>query len=260
MKTPLPVRPKHKLGQNFLTDGNVLEKITAYFGPAPEDQVLEIGAGTGALTFRLAPLVERLIAVEIDPLLIPVLQGIDGAEVLHADILKTDVRGLVSTKKLRIIGNLPYYISTAVVLHMIEQRDAVQDMLLMFQEEVAHRIVSPHSRSEYGYLSVAAQYYCTIESGFRISRNSFFPRPQIESRVLRFHFRPDLPVSFDEYTTFLGHAFSQRRKKLRNNLLRTLNVEAERLDAVFRHLGIEESVRAENLTPAQFEALILQLR
>lgn len=260
MKTLLPLHPKHKLGQNFLTDANILDKIVAFVSPTPEDRMVEIGAGTGALTIRLAPLVEQFTAVEIDSLLIPVLQGIERVNVLHGDILKTDLRALSPAKALRVVGNLPYYISTAVVLHLIQQRDALQDMVLMFQEEVARRIVSPPSNSEYGYLSVAAQYFCNIESGFRISRNCFFPKPQIESRILRFRFKPDLPLSFDEYTEFLARSFSQRRKKLRNNLLRTQNVEPERLDHIFSLLEIPETVRAENLSPSQFESLILELR
>jgi 16S rRNA (adenine1518-N6/adenine1519-N6)-dimethyltransferase len=260
LKIPLPAHPKHKLGQNFLTDANIIAKILALFAPNPEDHVLEIGAGTGALTLHLAPLVERLIAVEIDSLLIPALEAIENVEVLHQDIMKTDLLTLKKDKPLRVVGNLPYYISTAVVLHLIQQRDAVQDMMLMFQDEVAHRIISPPSNGEYGYLSVLAQYFCTIEAGFRISRNSFFPRPQIESRVLRFQFRRELPLAFDELSAFVAIAFSQRRKKLRNNLLRELNVEPERLDRVFQQLGISETARAENLSPAQFESLILELR
>lgn len=260
IKAPLPIRPKHKLGQNFLTDANVLEKIIHYFNPAPEDHVLEIGAGTGSLTLRLAGRVERLVAVEIDSLLIPALKGIEGVEVLHGDILKTDSRSLLSGKLLRVIGNLPYYISSAVALHLMEQRDALQDMVLMFQDEVAHRILSAPSREEYGYLSVVAQYYCRIDSGFRVSHNCFFPKPQVESRVLRFEFARDLPVAFDEFTKFVGLSFSQRRKKLRNNLLRGLQVDAPRLDRVFEELGISETARAENLTAAQYEKLILQLR
>lgn len=260
MKTPLPLRPKHKLGQNFLTDANILDKIVGFIAPHPADHMVEVGAGTGAMTIRLAPLVERLVAIEIDSLLIPALQSIEGVEVLHQDILKTNLRNLEPSGKLRVVGNLPYYISTAVLLQLIEQREALQDMILMFQEEVARRIVSPPSNAEYGYLSVTAQYFCTIESGFRISRNCFFPKPQIESRMLRFHFKPDLPLSFEEFTTFLAHSFSQRRKKLRNNLLRTLNVEPGRLDRIFSILEISELSRAENLSPSQFESLILQLR
>jgi 16S rRNA (adenine1518-N6/adenine1519-N6)-dimethyltransferase len=260
LKTPLPRRPKHKLGQNFLTDSNVIDKISSFFSPTEADHVVEIGAGTGALTSRLAPLVDRLIAVEIDPLLIPALEGLDGVETIHQDILKTDLHSLVADRKLRIIGNLPYYISTAVVLHLAQQRDALQDMLLMFQDEVARRIVSPPSRPDYSYLSVVSQYFCVIELGFRISRNCFYPKPQVESRVLRFGFKSDLPLSFEEYTTFVGHAFSQRRKMLRNNLMRTIHREADQIDRAFEYIGIDPAARAENLTPSQFEALILELR
>ena len=246
MRTPVPLRPKHKLGQNFLVDANVLDKIVSYINPKPEDHIVEIGAGTGALTTRLAPRVERMIAVELDADLIPVLNAISSVEVIHHDVLKLDFHKLKQDRQLRVVGNLPYYISTAIVSHMLQHRDALQDMILMFQEEVAQRIISPPSHHEYGFISVAVQYFCKIEAGFRVSQNCFVPRPQIQSRVLHFEFNPDLKLSYDEYTAFLSIAFAHRRKKLRNNLLRGLQITPERLDRAFQDLAIEETARAEN--------------
>lgn len=257
---PIPPHPKRKLGQNFLHDQNVIRNIIDFADPVPDDCFVEIGAGTGALTERLAPLVRKLIAIELDPSLLPFLQRQEGVEPLQADFLKIELDRLKEERPLRIIGNLPYYISTPILTSLIRQRESIADMTLMFQEEVALRILAPPSSKEYGYLSVLAQYYCTIRKGFKISRNSFTPRPEIESRILQFRFQEGRQIDYPEYSTFLAHAFSQRRKKLRNNLLRGLGVAAERLDPVFRRLGISENARAENLSPEQFEQLILDLR
>ena len=255
----IPVRPKKSLGQNFLQDNNVVEKLIRFIVPSKEDSFIEIGAGTGVLTSRLAPLAGRVVAVEIDRSLIPFLNQIPLVEVLNEDIRKVNLQTITKGTKLRAVGNLPYYISTSILTSLIQQREFLQDMILMFQEEVAQRIVAPHSDSEYGLLSVLAQYYCVIDKGFRISRNCFQPKPDIESRVLRFSFRTGTLQSYEKYMKFLTQAFSQRRKKLRNNLLRNLQISPESLDSAFQKLGIAETVRAENLTPTQFDLLIQEL-
>jgi 16S rRNA (adenine1518-N6/adenine1519-N6)-dimethyltransferase len=133
-------------------------------------------------------------------------------------------------------------------------------MVLMFQDEVAARIISPPSQEEYGFLSVLAQYYCEIERGFRISKNSFLPKPEIESRILRFQFRRDVAIEYEEFTGFLAIAFSHRRKKLRNNLLHGLPVEPQTLDTIFQKIGIQQNDRAENVSPSTYEKLIVALR
>jgi len=126
----------------------------------------------------------------------------------------------------------------------------------MFQEEVAQRILAPPSSSEYSILSVMSQYYCEIDKGFRVSRNCFKPMPEIESRVMNFRFKPDVKIDVGEYISLLQKAFSQRRKKLRNNLMRELNLDSDRVDQIYREMNIPENVRAENLNPLQFEELI----
>lgn len=260
MKVPIPSHPKRKLGQNFLHDQNIIEKILHFLEPSPSDVVLEIGAGAGALTASLAPLVSKLVAVEVDESLLPYLGRIGGIEILHADIRRVDLSGVAAGKKLRVVGNLPYYISSTILNSLILQRDSIQDMVLMFQKEVAQRILAPPSHPEYGFLSVVAQYFCEIDKGFRISRHCFTPKPDIESRILRFRFREPTVIDYEGFTTFVGHAFSQRRKKIRNNLLRTLSINPERLDAIFDQMKIPQTSRAENLSPSQFEQLILQIQ
>ena len=255
MKTAIPASPKRKLGQNFLCDQNMLAKIAAFIHPSLSDFLVEIGAGTGALTTLLAPQSVGYIAVELDADLLPYLENIPNVRVLHQDIRDVDLCSL--SQQIRVVGNLPYYISSNILTHLISQRQCIQDMTLMFQEEVAQRIIALPSVPDYGYLSVIAQYYCRIEKGFKIHKNCFVPRPEIESRILHFEFRDDAKLDFDQLADFLSKAFSQRRKKLRNNLLRTLNIDSVRLDAIFKELDLTENVRAENLSAKQYEELIL---
>jgi 16S rRNA (adenine1518-N6/adenine1519-N6)-dimethyltransferase len=248
-----------RLGQNFLQDKNVIQKIANYFHPKSDDVVLEIGAGLGALTTVIAPQVSKFFAVEIDGSLIPKLQQIPNIEVINKDFLEVDLGLINPDRKIRIIGNLPYYISTAILTRLIRQKKWIEDMVLMFQEEVAQRIMAPTSDSEYSLLSVMSQYYCEIDKGFRVSKNCFKPMPEIESRVMHFKFKPDVKIEVNDYVSFLQKAFSQRRKKLRNNLMRELDVDSDRLDPIFKEMKIPENVRAENLTPLQFEELIKRL-
>jgi len=257
MKVPIPAQPKRKLGQNFLRDQNVLQKITSFIDPKPDDQILEIGAGTGALTSHLAG---HLTAVEIDESLIPFLQTIPNVKVMHDDIRNVNIAEIAGHKRLRVVGNLPYYISTPILSFLLENSKLISDMVLMFQEEVADRIVAKPSESEYSLMSVLSQYYCEIDRGFRISRNCFVPRPDVDSRILKFRIQTGWKLPFPEYHDFLTKAFSQRRKKLRNNLLRTLGISAAKLDSIFAEMGLGANDRAENLTPQQYERLILETR
>lgn len=247
-----------RLGQNFLQDKNVIQKIAHYFDPKSEDAVLEIGAGLGALTRVIAPQVAKFFAVEIDGALISELQQIPNVDVIHKDFLEVDLGSINPDRKIRILGNLPYYISTAILTRLIRQKKWIEDMVLMFQEEVAQRILAPTSDSEYSLLSVMSQYYCEIDKGFRVSKHCFKPMPEIESRVMHFKFKPDVKIEVNDYVSLLQKAFSQRRKKLRNNLMRELDLDSGRVDSIFKEMNIPENIRAENLTPLQFEELILR--
>ena len=234
----------------------MLRKIVEFIDPKSGDMILEIGAGTGALTSPIAPLAEKVIAVELDAELLPYLQAIPHTTILHSDIRQIEICKLVPGKRIRVAGNLPYYISSNVLTWLILHRECISDMTLMFQDEVAHRITATPGDSEYGFLSVIAQYYCEIKKGFKINKNCFVPKPDIESRILRFKFREGRRFEFPEYSEFLEKAFSQRRKKLRNNLLRTMDLPADKLDTIFAQLELAPDVRAENLSAQQYEDLL----
>jgi 16S rRNA (adenine1518-N6/adenine1519-N6)-dimethyltransferase len=258
MRVPIPPQPKRKLGQNFLYDENVIAKIIAFIRPKAMDHILEIGGGTGALTAPLAPLVQHLVVVELDPRLVPHLQSIPGVVVVQDDIRKVSICTLKQKTRWRVVGNLPYYISTSILTTLLRQRACLDDMILMFQDEVAQRIIAPPSDAEYGMLSVLAQYFCSVQKGFRISRNSFIPKPDVESRILRFQLKTGKLLDYDLFASFLADAFSQRRKKLRNNLMRTRGIEASRLDVIFASVDIPLDARAENLSAQQYETLIIR--
>ena len=260
MRVQIPAHSKIRLGQNFLHDENVIDKILRFIQPSPSDYFFEIGGGTGALTEPLAPRVKKLVVAEIDAELISYLSVIPGVTVLKEDARKIPICELPGSKSWRIVGNLPYYISSSILTGLLEQRECIHDMTLMFQDEVAMRIIAPPSDSEYGMLSVLAQYYCTVQRGFRISRNSFSPKPDIESRVIRLVPRAGQRLPYEEYAAFLSDAFSQRRKKLRNNLLRTIQIATDQLDLIFAELQISPDARAENLSADQFEALYMKLK
>lgn len=259
MKVRLPRHPRKRLGQNFLRDENILRKIVDFIQPLPTDLFVEIGAGTGALTCLLAEKAAHVTAIEIDENLIPYLNRIPNIRVVQGDALKMDLGSIDPARTIRICGNLPYYISTALLTQLISQRQKIRDMVLLFQEEVANRIMATAEKKDYGRLSILAQYYCRIEKGFRVGRNCFFPRPDVNSRILKFEFRSEEKIETRAFLDFLHLAFSQKRKKLRNNLLHHPSMSEDRLNGVFRELAILENARPGNLSPDLYEQLFFRL-
>ncbi len=220
------VRPKKSLGQNFLRDDNIARRIAAAIDPAPSDVLLEIGPGQGALTKHVLGRAGRMILVEIDRRMLPRLEELTagfGVEIRNEDIRATDVTALAERagSPLRVVGNLPYMISSPILFLLIDHRRAVRDATLMVQREVARRIAARHGSKDYGILSVLTQLYATPASLFDVSPNAFFPKPQVTSTVLRLTMLggPRYAVDDEAYFRAMVRAvFGKRRKTLRNSL------------------------------------------
>jgi 16S rRNA (adenine1518-N6/adenine1519-N6)-dimethyltransferase len=215
--------PRKSLGQNFLTDANIARKIVDSLNLRADDVVVELGAGTGALTKHLAEKPARLVGIEIDARAADALRERLGAsvELVRADVLSVSLSDFVpmSGKRLRVVGNIPYYITSDILFWLFDQREAVRDATLMMQLEVAQRLVARPRTKAYGILSVAAQYHSKPEQLFRVSRNSFSPRPTVDSAVVRLDFSAPLPESNRSFfTTIVRATFGKRRKTLRNGL------------------------------------------
>lgn len=263
-------RPRRRFGQNFLVNPGAIDTIVRIFHPRPEDLVLEVGPGRGALTRRLAGRVARLVAVEIDPGLAGPLRAdlapevASGAlEVLTADALMLDLpatfhaMGAGPGRRVRVIANLPYNIAAAVILRLLALPELVADLLLMVQREVAARILAPPGGKTYGALSVLCRTRARVESVLRLRPGSFRPVPKVDSEVLRFTLGGDAPPAAEValLEEVLRAAFGQRRKTLLNNLARLPGLDAEGAGGLIRAAGLEPGMRPEQVPVAGFLAL-----
>lgn len=259
-------RPKKALGQNFLTDRNVIAKIINAAELTSEDMVLEIGPGKGALTFRLAEKAAQVVAVEWDRELVSLLkeelQAHPTVKVHHGDFLRTDLNQLLASirsSRWKAVANLPYNISSQILFRFIEYRPLFSELLLMLQKEVGERLLAPPSCKEYGVLSVMCRLYFDIEKVMSVKPSSFRPVPKVDSLVLRFKVlaAPRIDVG-DEHLFHLlvKAAFSQRRKTL-GNCLKTMDMfcSQEVLGRVFDITGIDSGRRGETLSLEEFALL-----
>lgn len=257
-----------KYGQNFLIDTHVLEKIIAESGVTGDDFVLEIGPGIGTMTQYLCETARAVAAVEIDPKLIPILAetlaAYDNAEIINADILKVDVSRLAAEKNggkpIKVVANLPYYITTPIIMGLFESGAPVDSITIMVQKEVAERMQSGPGTKDYGALSLAVQYYAKPELVANVPPNCFMPRPKVGSAVVRLTRHKEPPVQVrDEKLLFsvIRASFNQRRKTLANGLsgAAELALSKERVKECIAKLGVPETVRGETLTLEQFAAL-----
>jgi 16S rRNA (adenine1518-N6/adenine1519-N6)-dimethyltransferase len=249
-------RARKRFGQNFLHDPGVIRRILAAIAPRRDDALVEIGPGQGALTRGLLAAAGRLDAIEIDRDLIPALQALNNADAtlqLHqADALSFDFTALHSGAPLRIVGNLPYNISTPLLFHLLTQAASIADLHLMLQKEVVERIVASPGSKAYGRLSVMVQSCCQAESLFRIGPGAFRPAPSVESALLRLRIPPQAPVTLvnpGHHAALVAAAFSQRRKTLRNSLKSHIE------PATFPQAGIDPGARAETLSIEDFARL-----
>ncbi|MDE6517951.1 MAG: 16S rRNA (adenine(1518)-N(6)/adenine(1519)-N(6))-dimethyltransferase RsmA [Acetatifactor sp.] len=255
-----------KFGQNFLIDPHVLEKIVEAARITPEDCVLEIGPGIGTMTQYLAESAREVVAVEIDRALIPILQdtlsAYDNVTVLNEDIMKVDVWQIVRERNqgrpIKVVANLPYYITTPIVMSLLESHVPLQNITIMVQKEVADRMQVGPGTKDYGALSLAVQYYAEPEVVARVPANCFMPRPNVDSTVIRLTRYQEPPVKVqDEKHLFslIRASFNQRRKTLANGLANGLGISREQVTAALEEMGLPATVRGEALTLEQFASL-----
>lgn len=262
------ISARKRYGQNFLTDEDVLEKIVETAGVGPEDTVLEIGPGIGTLTQYLASAAGHVVAVEIDRNLLPVLgetlDGWENVEVINADILKIDLRVIAErengARPLKVAANLPYYITTPILMELLESGAPVESITVMVQREVADRMTAVPGSQAYGALSLAVQYFCETEIAAEVGPGSFIPRPEVMSAVVHMTKHREPPVHTENEALMfrlIRASFNQRRKKLTNGIANFPGLDYTKNDvaAALRSLGIREDVRGENLSLAQFAAL-----
>ena len=260
-------RFKKRFGQNFLIDGNVIKKIIAAADISGDDFILEIGPGIGTLTQFLACEAGRVAAVEIDEKLIPVLEetlcGYENVRVINADILKLDIKKLIEEENggrpIKVIANLPYYITTPVITELLESEAAIASLTVMIQKEVAARIAASAGTKDYGALTLAVAYHCETEKITDVSPNCFIPRPEVTSAVIRLDMKKDKTAVGDEKLMFrlIKAAFAQRRKTLMN-AMRNSGVCAcskEEWEEIFKDAGIDGGIRGETLELEDFARL-----
>ena len=257
-----------KFGQNFLVDARVLDKIISAAEITETDFVLEIGPGIGTMTQYLCENAREVIAVEIDRNLIPILadtlSGYQNVEVIHEDILKVDINRLAQErnqgKPIKVVANLPYYITTPIIMGLFESHIPLKSIIIMVQKEVADRMQAGPGTKDYGALSLAVQYYARPEILFTVSPGCFMPRPNVGSAVIRLVRYVDNPVSVrDEAHMFslIRAAFGQRRKTLVNGLANAgnLQITKEQTLHALEEMHLDASVRGEALTLSQFAML-----
>lgn len=262
------VRAKKKYGQNFLRDENVLRRIVEASEVTKEDTVLEIGPGTGALTAFLSEGAGEVIAVEIDKKLIPVLEDSVGrrenVRIINADILKTDIEEMVRGRKqgghIRVVANLPYYITTPVIMELLESKAPIDSMTVMVQKEVAERMLSLPGKKTYGALTLAVLYRTEAEAVTEVPPECFIPRPKVSSTVVHLKVRKEPPVSVaDEKLLFdiIRASFNQRRKTLANGLKNYpgITCSPDRIVEAIELLGKGTTVRGEQLSLEEFARL-----
>jgi 16S rRNA (adenine1518-N6/adenine1519-N6)-dimethyltransferase len=264
------ISAKKRYGQNFLIDRRVLERIIEGAGISKEDVVLEIGPGIGTLTQALCEAAGRVIAVEIDRDMIPLLEenlsGYENYEIINEDVLKLDLemlireRGLVS-RPLRVAANLPYYITTPILLSLLEQSLPITHIVTMVQKEVAERMTASPGGKDYGALSVAVQYHTDQEIVLDVPPSCFFPAPEVDSAVIACAVRKTPAVAVQDEKLFfrvVQASFGQRRKTL-SNALKPLGFSKEQIEGALLSAGIDSTRRGETLSLAEFAAIANKL-
>ena len=252
-----------RFGQNFLIDENVLRKIAEASELTKEDLVIEIGPGIGTLTQYLAEYAREVIAVEIDKALIPILNDTlkdwQNVQVIQEDILKIDLKKLINERNkgqpVKIVANLPYYITTPIIMKILEEHIPVSRMTFMMQKEVAERIGASPGTKDYGALSLAVNYYASVSHTAEVPPSCFIPRPKVSSSVITLSVYDQPPLrAKDEKLLFrlIRASFNQRRKTFANSVKNGLSYDRERTESILVQMGLPPNIRGEALTLDQF--------
>ena len=261
-----------KFGQNFLIDSNILESIVSAADITKDDFVLEIGPGIGTMTQYLCEAARQVVAVEIDKMLIPILKDTlseyDNVEVINQDVLKLDIKALAQEKNngkpIKVVANLPYYITTPIIMGLFESKVPIESITIMVQKEVADRMQTGPGSKDYGALSLAVQYYADAKVQLNVSASCFMPRPNVDSAVIKLTAHEKPVVDVDETLMFkvIRASFNQRRKTLVNGLKNSseLDYTKEEIVQAIKAIGKEENIRGEKLTLEEFVALSNSLK
>lgn len=265
---------KKSLGQNFLIDPNILRNIVGHADLTKDSAAIEVGPGIGALTEHLAREAGKVMSFEIDPRLLPVLEDTlspyDNVKIVHSDVLKADVKQLIDTElkgfeDIMVVANLPYYVTTPILMKLLTDGLPLRGFVVMMQKEVADRISAKPGTKAYGSLSIAVQYYCTAEVAMIVPKTVFMPQPNVDSAVLKLirHDNPPVTVKDEDFFfTVTRAAFAQRRKTILNNLQSQLpngKANKEHILAALAAANVEPTRRGETLSIEEFGHLADEL-
>ena len=263
--------PSKRLGQHFLRDQRSIQRIIDALAPKPDETIVEIGPGTGALTSVLVERVGRVVAVEFDNKLAPLLQerfgSFENFRLVMADALTVDFcKEILPARSVRLVANLPYNISTAILQRLIAQRACIEEMVLMLQREVVERVLAPPGTTDRGYISVLVEAYCEAEKLFDVAPGAFRPPPKVWSSVMRLKFRPRINADEELLWAIVSAGFAQKRKTILNNLRHTSGRLQELLkrnggaSIVLCKANVELQRRAETLTLEEWEKIVQAIR
>lgn len=267
------LQAKKSLGQNFLIDVNILKNMLSYAGINKQAGVIEVGPGIGALTEQLAINAHKVIAFEIDQRLLPILKEelspYQNVQIIHQDILQANVKDIIKQhfddgQDVFVVANLPYYITTPIIMRILEEKLPIVNITVMLQKEVAERIIAQPNDKNIGSLSIAVQYYTNPEIVMHVPSSVFIPKPKIDSAILRLTMRDEPPVHVENEPFFFAvvrACFMHRRKTIKNNLSRYFKGEipSETIQQILQNCQIEGTRRAESLSMSEFARLANQL-